>query len=212
MAARLCGYCRLDGHRMDKCPTKKEHRTVSLAHTPKERLFLLDFLTKNGLGLGATFLMNPYWSNHPATITILDAEWVSELQFVGVKRVKYSKQVRVDPKQSIERIGDTITRDQYGSFLLRAFMAHDGNASVSDMHINYRKLLLAISDETGNADTAQGKMVIISKSYEPYNDLADVLTRNVRLHKRLATDEELKHMSRWSDEVYLRGILPVEIT
>jgi hypothetical protein len=214
MASRHCGYCRLDGHRADKCPTKKEHRTISLSHTPKERLYLLDILTKNGLGLGATFLMNPYYSSDPAVITIVDAEWVSELQFVSAKRVKYSKQVNLGCKQSFERIGDVITNpsDQYGTFVIKAFIVHDGTASMAHVHIGYRKLLLAIRDESGSTDTGQGKIVIINKSYQPYENLDDVITRNVKLHKRLATDEEMAHMSHWSDDAWIRGILPVEIS
>lgn len=206
MASRLCGYCRMGGHRADKCDIKLEHIKEALSHTPKERKFILDSLPKLGFGLGATFRMRNWYNSHDVTCTITGHEWISELQYTQFKKIKYSKQVKIIQKESFVRIGDSVLNadNQYGHFNIRLLVIENGTIGEQTMALRYAALVRAKDLSPEQYLNGPGIISFISPSYEPYPYTVEDLTRCIYIHSRLSD----KDPDRWSDTCMVTGIAP----
>ncbi len=101
MSSRLCGYCRQQGHRADKCEEKANVRKEILTFVPQERKFVLDTMVKRGWGEGATFVVSRWGTS--TTYVLHNADFITKWQFGTQNRVKYSKQLRFTPMHLIHR-------------------------------------------------------------------------------------------------------------
>lgn len=206
MAERLCGYCRLSGHRADKCEVKNEHMTMALSHTPKERKFILDSLPKLGFGLGATFRMRNWYNQSDLVCTITGHDWITNIQFTTFKKVKYSKQVKIIQKESFCRIGESLLNadNQYGTINIRALVVDNGSIGEEELALRYAALVRA-KDLNPNDTHGPGIITFVSPSFEPFPYTKEELTRRVLIHPRLGDGAK---ESRWDDWGYTIGILP----
>lgn len=210
MAGRLCGYCRQDGHRADKCGEKAGVRTAILTHVPKERKFILDTMVKNGWGEGATFVQIDWYANKSRTFVLTGADFIKRWQFGAQKRVKYSKQLRFTPMSPIEKTLDGAIADlkyQYDHITVNALCFGDGASDMREVRIPVRSILLPIMFDGNNLTDREPRLIA---SYKPFDIEPSLYAQDVIVHRRVA-DDTSRRTSNWDDTYYETGIIPIDI-
>lgn len=212
MAGRLCGYCRQDGHRADKCAEKAAIRNEILTHVPKERKYILDTMVKNGWGEGATFIQMDYYNNNKSrTFVLTSADFIKHWNFGSQKRVKYSKQLRFTPMSPIEKdVGGGIAdvRFQYDHLTVNALCFGDGTSEMREVRIPVRSILSPTMFDGNNLQDRELKLV--EASHTPFDVEPSLYTQNVIVHRRVASDLS-RRVSNWDDTYYETGIIPIDI-
>ena len=209
MAGRLCGYCRQEGHRADSCAEKAGIRNQILAHTPRERKFILDLMVKNGWGEGATFILKDWYNNNTHTYVLIDADFIRRWQFGAQKRIKYSKQLRFTPISPVEKTPDGKVADirwQYESVIVQALSFGAGGSEIREVRIPVRCILAPTMFDGNNITDREPRL--IEASHKPYDVEPSLYTENVIIHRRVAQDQS-RRTSQWDETFYETGILPV---
>jgi hypothetical protein len=104
--SRLCGYCRLPGHRKPECPEIHAERNAILTHTPLQRKAVLKRFAEVGLGIGAMLKIQNYWDNNNEYLAyVQDLDFVGNMNFIDVRNIKYSKKVRVTKINASDMFG-----------------------------------------------------------------------------------------------------------
>lgn len=206
---RLCGYCRNEGHRADKCPDKEKMRVDILSHTPRERKWTLEYMAKQGFGEGCTFLFGYNWSNVSGTFVITDPSFVHNWQFSAMRKIRYSKQIRFTPMRKIDRKSDDDipTRNgQYDYLELSALLFNANGAEQKNLRIRAADVVVPnfYSTETMNLE---GIPLLIEPSYKMFDVDAEFYAQNVHIHKRVA-EAGAPLTNRWDDVCIERGIPP----
>lgn len=203
-SSRLCGYCRQEGHQATKCEVKQSHVNEIVNHTKGERKFLIDMMVKNGMGLGATIMFANYGGYPNETFILTTADWVKDIHCVSQKRVRYSKQVKVTPKRLIDRIGDSLLAEQYG--YINAQMLSMDASEMRNVNLWIRGVChpITLKDGTEIDPSGNRNIYIISPSHEPYDLIEADYGKNIQIHKRLLTKEQISKMRyRWEDSLNL---------
>lgn len=211
MAGRLCGYCRQDGHRADKCGEKASVRSQILTHVPMERKYILDTMVRKGWGEGATFIQMDWYNNKSRTFVITGADFIKHWNFGAQKRVKYSKQLRFTPMSPIEKdVGGGIAdvRFQYDHLTINALCFGDGSSEMREVRIPVRSILAPAMFDGNNLDSREPKL--IEASHTPFDIDPNLYIQNVVVHRRVASDLS-RRTSNWDDTYYETGILPIDI-
>ena len=202
--ARKCGYCRLNGHWMPDCPTRAEHRRVVLTHTPLERKFLLAYMAKQGFGDGAVLRTGGYYMTE-GTAILNGGDWINTLQYVGQTKVRYSKQVSINPNQSIDRVNDVALDNQFGHISANAFVSTPKESRERNLHMTLHDIahprMMDVNNDRGYS------VALLEPSYKPYDVSPEHLASNVLIHKRLFIPGETTY-DRWSDYTYIPGVIP----
>ena len=209
MASRLCGYCRQDGHRADKCGEKAGVRTAILTHMPKERKFVLDTMVKNGWGEGATFVLLDWYANKTRTYVLTGADFIKRWNFGAQKRLKYSKQLRFTPMSPIEKTLDGQIADlkyQYDHISINALCFGDGASEMREVRLASRAILSPAMFDGNNLDNREPKL--IEASFQPFDIDPALYAKDVIVHRRVASDLS-RRTSNWDDTYYETGIIPV---
>ena len=201
MADRLCGYCRVEGHRKPVCPEFLNERNTILTHTPKERKTLIESFGKVGLGIGALLRVKDYWDPSKFALCIVkDFDWVSDCNFVEVKNLKYSKKVRLMTRNiDIDYITRSINMEvlrldgggeQYRvSVPISRMVGRLNNAKhILPEQDYYNKIMFSIDAPSHDID------------YDP-----EILVNKVHMPRRLLIGKEDKGYHSGS---YIRGIMP----
>ena len=209
MASRLCGYCRQDGHRADKCGEKAAIRNEILTHVPMERKFILDTMVRKGWGEGATFVQMDWYNNKFRTFIITGADFIKHWNFGAQKRVKYSKQLRFTPMSPIEKdVGGGIAdvRYQYDHLTINALCFGDGASEMREVRIPIRSILAPAMFDGNNLDSREPKL--IEASHTPFDIDPSLYIQNIVVHRRVAGDLS-RRTSQWDDTYYETGIIPL---
>lgn len=208
---RLCGYCRLSGHRADKCPEKEALRKEVLIHTPMERKKTLQFLVDNGFGEGATFLYKKnYWDVEPATYILTDANFVRDWQFSNFRNVRYSKKVKFTPRRYVERDLDGKPLDikyQYDIISVGA-LAIGANAEQTTVRMQVSAIMkanLADPDDVSRWDYRVP--FFIERSNKMFDVSNNTFAANVHIHKRIAGPDSVI-ADKWAQVYTEEGIPP----
>lgn len=190
--SRNCGYCKDAGHQKPKCPLFLDHRKQVLTHVPAMRKQILDALIKVGFGVGAIIEHNREQENIKGIAMIQDYSFIGNMNFMGHKKVKYSKQVRLIPSG----IGDF-----YGSIYFSAIAMWDGISEKRTISVPYAQL-------KGQGESNYYKFTTLlspSHDYPEFNP--SLFVQNIRMPARLAT-RPLTRDDKWNDYVLETGIMP----
>jgi hypothetical protein len=210
MSQRLCGYCRLDGHTVPSCPLKAEHRREILTHTPLQRKDLLETMAVQGFGYGAVLRLGGYYMyGKEKTMILMDTDWVKNLNYMGQKRKKYSKQVSLKKNYAITRRTDgTILRETYGYIHVSGLVSGAGTSQHDTMQLMMMDILNPRPN--GECDNARPySCALIEPSYTPYDVPLEYLTSNVQMHERLLMKEDKDtRRYRWEEVIPMTGMLP----
>lgn len=207
--ARLCGYCRKDGHRADKCDEKAKIRMEILTHTPRERKFTLETMVKNGFGEGATFAYTRGYDNVTTTNVITDPSFIRNWQFSSISKVRYSKQIRFTPLQSIcrDEAGNIIdNRHQWDYLNINCLSFGEGTSKEETLRLAIRYILNPAHYDASTANLTSIPL-LIEPSYKMFDVPDHLYVDNVTIHKRVASENAIL-TDRWSDTYAERGILP----
>lgn len=182
-SSRLCGYCRMGGHRKPDCPEFKSQRLICLTHTPKQRKALIDTLVANGLGIGAMIKGNSWDGEYVGLIDSFD--WVKSANFVESTNVRYSKKVRL---KELNLNWDF----EYRSVHMRFLRMGGGHAEYRTKSVHFKNGKLVSND---------WEMMVAAPSdtceYDP-----DILVREIYMPTRLCKNKE---------ERYERGVMPIQL-
>ena len=204
MGSRLCGYCRMGGHRVPDCPMKAEQRKTVLTHTPKERKYLLEYMAKQGFGNGAVLRTGGHYTEE-GTAILNGGSWIAGAQFCAQNRVKYSKQVALNLNESVHRINGIPTKNQYGHISANAFVTSARKSCEQSLHISMHDIA---NPKMMEIDNNRGYSVaLLEPSYEPYDVSPEELASHIFVHKRLFIPGEVIY-DRWSDYTYVQGFPP----
>lgn len=206
MSSRLCGYCRQQGHRADKCEEKANVRKEILTFVPQERKFVLDTMVKRGWGEGATFVVSRWGTS--TTYVLHNADFITKWQFGTQNRVKYSKQLRFTPMHLIQRHTDGSIAEnkyQYDSAIVSALTFGKGESGINEVRLGVSHMLMP-QPMPENVTESHG-VYLIDPSYKPYDMEPSLYAKNVVVHRRVAEDLS-RRTSNWDDTYYENGIIP----
>lgn len=205
--SRLCGYCRISGHRMPDCNLKAEHRNLVLSHTPKERKALLTWMVRQGYGDGAVLLLGGRYEQGVKTAILNGASWIKGVQYTGQKNKTYSKQVIVTLQDSYERnLEGQHSPKQWGYLFANAFIAGNGESGESGITLAAQDIA---TPNMATLDPTKGySCALIQPSYTPYNLTAEELASNIYLSKRLFVMDSDRAERVWHDYAHVQGITP----
>lgn len=206
---RLCGYCRQEGHRADKCSEKEKMRIDILSHTPQERKWTLEYMAKQGFGEGCTFYFGHSWSSTSGTFIITDPSFVRNWQFGAMRKIRYSKQVRFTPMKKIDRFNDDtppVAKGQYDYLDVSALFFGNNVAEQKGLRIRAADI---VAPSMYGPDTMhkEGVPLLIEPSYKMFDVDGEFYAQNVHIHKRVAGDDA-QLVNRWDDVFVERGIPP----
>lgn len=92
MAYRACGYCRVAGHRSDRCTVRLNQIEAMRRHVYAEKVALHRILLDNGYGVGAIIQSN---GDSPMVIRSLKETFLNHNNiFIEYRNIKYRKSVR----------------------------------------------------------------------------------------------------------------------
>ena len=203
---RLCGYCRIGGHRMPDCNLKREHRNLVLTHTPKERKTLLSWMTQQGYGEGAVLLLGGFYDRGNKTAILNGTDWIKDAQFTNQKNKSYSKQVVVTLQDSYERNieGQHLPR-QWGYVYPNAFTSGNGESTEGAITLTLNDIA---NPNTTLPDGSKGYSCALNQpSYTPYSIRDEELASNIFISSRLFMGDE-KPEREWHRYSHVQGITP----
>ena len=201
MAERLCGYCRVIGHRKPDCPDFKDHRNTVLTHTPKQRKALIEAFGKVGMGVGALLRVQDYWNNERYKLCIVkDFEWVQNCSFIEARNIKYSKRVKLDTKFVEDGF---INRSVHANLI-----AFDGGAEEIGVSVPISRILMRQRDPNSVPPEKDFYNRINFTIEVPSHEIEydpEVLVNKVSMPQRLLLGGEKNTIFH---NYYVRGIMP----
>ena len=198
MAERLCGYCRVPGHRRPECPTFLEERKLVLEHTPKQRLETLRALKKIGLGIGALVTLKDWYTGAETLGMIKDFNFLTRANFMEHKQVKYSKRVRLSPLLVDKDYG-------YRRVHVEFLSMGGGGADLRNVGLNLTTLLRMIDNSSIQPDLLAERFKMENPS-EVIEFDPQILVRDVQMPRRLCLTKREESYN------YLTGIMPADIS
>lgn len=198
MSERLCGYCRVMGHRKPDCPEFKSQRELVLTHNPKQRKILIESFAKVGMGIGALLRVQDFWNLQKYKLCMVkDFEWVSNCSFIEARNLKYSKRVRLDTR---------FVEDGFISRSVHAnLIAFDGGAEDVGVSVPISRMLMRQRDPNSVQPEREFYNRMNFTIEVPSHDIdydPEVLVRRVTMPHRLLLGGENKLVN------YVRGIMP----
>lgn len=189
---RNCGYCKEAGHQKPKCPLFLDHRNQVLTHTPYMRKKVLDAIVKCGFGVGTIFEYRRDADSINGIAMIQDYNFIANLNFMEHKKVRYSKQVRLQ-KNGID--------DFYGGVYFQGIAMWDGVSQKRTMHIPYNQLRGA------QENYIDRRVKILSPSHDYPEIDPMIFTQYVRMPIRLVT-RPVTTDEKWNGYILETGIMP----
>lgn len=191
--SRLCGYCRVPGHRKPDCPTFLEHRKLVLTHTPQQRKAFVDAMCKVGLGIGAMCKIDDYMTGENSIALIRNFDYIQHCNFIDVRQVKYSKQVKITPLRVAEDY-------EYRGIYVNALVMGNGKSHERNIRVNITAQLKRHAGTLlPNHYEYERTIDIQAPSYDCDYD-PETLVTNVEMPRRLLIGGEVGNN--------VRGIMP----
>lgn len=207
--SKMCGYCRQEGHRADKCEEKKNIRIKILTHTPKERKWTLEYMVKQGFGEGCVFRIFNGYTNTAKTVMLTNPDFVINWQFCIMKKVRYSKQIRLVTNHGIERDEDTgsVSKNQYDYLRLTGLSFGEGTASVEQIRVPVAYIVNPKTFSETEDIRFSGMPIVLEPSFKMFDIDPALYAKNVHIHRRVSGPSAILH-NEWDQLDREDGIIP----